>query len=129
MLLCYGIEGNSDSVGNSRGCWQLGNAHVDANQCLAMLAASGLSLTFGEAAPSYAGKLHLLPGCCFQQLPHTKSLRLGSCWEWAASCDCSGVALLPLLLHRPSGLCQLSQVFPPTSCYTCWESQFPQSVL
>lgn len=31
-------------------------------------------------------------------------------------CDCSGMAPLPLLLHRPSGLCQLFQVLPPTSC-------------
>lgn len=31
-------------------------------------------------------------------------------------CDCSGVAPLPLLLHRPSALCQLFQVLPPTSC-------------
>ena len=110
-------RGNSDGVGKSRGCWHLGSARVDANRCLAVLAASGLPLTLREAAPSYAGKLHLPPGCSFQQLPHAESLRLvGSCWEWAASCDCGGVGLLPLLLHRPSGLCQLFQVFPPTSC-------------
>lgn len=97
-------------------CWHLRSVCVEANWCLAVLAASGLPLMLGEAAPSYAGKLHLLPGCSFQQLPHTRSLRLGSCQEWAASYDCSGVALLPLLLHRPSSLCQLFQVFPPTSC-------------
>lgn len=57
------MRGSSDSVGKSQGCWHLGGAHVDANRCLAVLAASRLTLMLEEAAPSHTGKLHLQLGC------------------------------------------------------------------
>lgn len=76
--------------GKSWVCWHPGRAHVDANRCPAVPAASGLVL--GEVSPSYAGKRHPLhPGCSFQQLPRTESLQ-----EQDALCDRSGVALLSL---------------------------------
>lgn len=57
------MRGSSDSVGKSQGCCHLGSARVDANRCLAVLAASRLPLTLEEAAPSHTGKLHLQLAC------------------------------------------------------------------
>lgn len=57
------MRGSGDSVGKSRGCWHLGSARMDANGCLAVLAASRLPLMLEEAAPSHTRKLHLQLGC------------------------------------------------------------------
>lgn len=57
------MRGSSDSVGKSQGCWHLGSARMDADGCLAVLAASRLPLVLEEAAPSHVGKLHLQLGC------------------------------------------------------------------
>lgn len=115
MLPCDGSKGKQRQRGKepgvlapakcSRGCKSVpGSAGY---LRIAIDVEGSSSFLCGEAAPT-AGVL-LSAVAPHQKSPAGELLGMGRF-------DCGGVVPLPLLLHRPFGLCQLFQVFPPTSC-------------
>lgn len=87
---------------------------MDANWCLAVLAASRSPLTLQEAAPT-AG---------LQQLPHTERLLEIGCSVTAVVWPPSQSFCTDPLVCASSSRC-----YHPHPACTCWESQFPQPTL